>query len=82
LAETPYYDLYAKMYDQIKINGIKVKISYFTYTGDVPKTSGIWTYIAIDRNGVSDPSTSMTYDKIATYSSAKAKMLSVGGAMT
>ena len=27
LAATPFYDLYAQMYDQLKINGIKVKIS-------------------------------------------------------
>ena len=37
--------------------------------------TGVFTYVAVDRNGISDPPTAMTYDKIATYSSAKAKML-------
>ena len=28
LALTPFYDLYAQMYDQLKINGIKIKVAF------------------------------------------------------
>ena len=41
--------------------------------------TGVYTYIAFDRNGISAPgSAGMTYEKIASYSSAKAKMLNPG----
>ena len=39
---------------------------------------GVFTYIAFDRNGVSQPGANMTYDKISTYSSARGKMLLPG----
>lgn len=44
-----------------------------TYPG-----AGVYTYIAFDRNGISEPQASMSCEKIATYSSAKAKMLNPG----
>ena len=40
--------------------------------------TGVYTYIAFDRNGISDPSSTMSYEKIASYSSAKTKMLNPG----
>jgi len=45
-------------------------------------TTGVFTYVAVDRNGISDPPTAMTYEKIATYSSAKAKMLTAGSSVS
>lgn len=80
LAATPFYDLYAQMYDQLKINGIRIKVGFRgPQTTDVAyPTTGVYSYIAIDRNGVCQPNGEMTYEKIATYSSAKAKMLTQG----
>ena len=43
---------------------------------------GVWTQIAFDRNGISETAPSMTYEKIATYSSAKAKMLTPGSTVS
>lgn len=41
-------------------------------------SQGVYTHVAIDRNGICHPTTGMTYDKISTYSSARAKMLTPG----
>ena len=40
--------------------------------------AGVYTQIAIDRNGVCDPTAGMTFEKIATYSSAKSKIFATG----
>ena len=40
--------------------------------------TGVYAYIAFDRNGVCDPISGMSFEKIATYSSAKSKMLLPG----
>ena len=72
------------MYDQIKINGIKIKLSMKglseNSSGFAPQ--GIFTYIAFDRNGICHPTSGMTYEKIATYSSAKGKMLNPGSTLS
>lgn len=52
-----------------------------TAEGGIPEgfpTGGVYTYIAFDRNGISDPVNEMTYEKVATYSSAKGKTLLSG----
>ena len=82
LATTPFYDLYAQMFDQLKINGIKVKISMKGLsTGGVYPGTGVYTYIAFDRNGISETAPSMRYEKILTYSSARGKMLTSGSSL-
>ena len=48
-----------------------------TYPG-----TGVFTYIAFDRNGVSEAAPNMSYEKIATYSSAKSKMLLPGSTVS
>lgn len=48
-----------------------------TYPG-----TGVYTYIAFDRNGVSEAASNMSYDKITTYSSAKSKMLLPGSTVS
>ena len=80
LAASPFYDLYAQMFDQIKINGIKIKIGMKGLAGEAGAypTQGVYTYLAFDRTGISDPAAGMTYEKIATYSSARGKMLLPG----
>ena len=79
LALTPFYDLYAQMYDQLSINGIRIKIGYMGHGGeDGFPSQGVYTQVAIDRNGICHPVANMTYDKITTYSSARAKMLTPG----
>jgi len=47
-------------------------------TLDAYPNEGVYTYIAFDRNGIASAKTGMTYEKLATYSSAKAKMLHGG----
>lgn len=71
------------MYDQLKVNGIKCKIALKCDGPDLGyPASGVFTYVAVDRNGISDPPTAMTYEKIATYSSAKSKMLTPGSSVS
>ena len=41
-------------------------------------SQGVYTQVAIDRNGICHPTANMSYDKITTYSSARAKMLNPG----
>ena len=63
----------------MKINGIKVKISMKGLaSGAAYPGTGVYTYIAFDRNGICQPTSGMSYEKIASYSSAKAKMLNPG----
>ena len=50
-------------------------------TGGVYPGTGVYTYIAFDRNGVSEPMAQMSYDKILTYSSARGKMLTPGSSL-
>ena len=79
LALTPFYDLYAQMYDQLSLNGVRIKIGYMGHGGtDGFPSQGVYTYVAFDRNGLSQPAAGMTFEKIATYSSARAKMLTPG----
>lgn len=73
------------MYDQLKVNGIKCKIALkYGSASTEPSypSTGVFTYVAVDRNGISDPPTAMKYEKIATYSSAKAKMLTPGSSVS
>ena len=65
------------------MNGIKVKISLKGLSERASGFSpqGVFTYIAFDRNGITSPIAEMTYDKIATYSSAKGKMLTSGSSL-
>ena len=78
LFDSTFYDKYATIFDQVKINNIKVQIRPYTYT-DTP------AYVmtaAFDRNGISDPASGMTEPKIASYSSAKSLMVTNTGMNT
>jgi len=70
------------MYDQLKINGIRIKIGMKgrAEDGSYPN-GGVFTYVAFDRNGISTPEENLIYEKIATYSSAKGKMLYGGSSV-
>ena len=60
LFDSTFYDKYATIFDQVKINNIKVQIRPFTYH-DTP------AYVltaAFDRNGLSETAVSMTEPKI------------------
>ena len=50
-------------------------------TGGVYPGTGVYTYIAFDRNGISETAPSMSYEKILTYSSARGKMLTHGSSL-
>ena len=76
--DSTFYDKYATIFDQVKINNVKVQIRPYTYT-DTP------AYVmtaAFDRNGISSPATAMTEPKIASYSSAKSIMVTNTGMNT
>lgn len=78
MSDSTFYDKYATIFDQVKINNIKVQIRPYTYT-DTP------AYVltaAFDRNGISETAAMMTEPKIATYSSAKSIMVTNAGMNT
>jgi len=78
LFDSTFYDKYATIFDQVKINNVKVQIRPYTYT-DTP------AYVmtaAFDRNGISETAAMMTEPKIATYSSARSIMVTNTGMNT
>ena len=56
LSESPFYPKYSTMYDQVKINAIKVQIQPYMDSGK----SSLVLAAAIDRNGISAPITGIT----------------------
>ena len=74
LADSPFYDKYATIFDQVKINVIKVQIQAYTGTD----TASYMLTAAFDRNGVSEAASNMTEAKISTYSSARSIMVNNG----
>lgn len=74
LSESPFYDKYATIFDQVKINAIKVQIQSYTGTD----TASYLLSAAFDRNGISAPNSGMTEDKISSYSSVKSIMVNNG----
>jgi len=56
LASSPFYDKYATIFDQVKINSIKVQIQAYTASDDRSYVLSA----AFDRNGVSDPVAGIT----------------------
>ena len=74
LSESPFYDKYATIFDQVKINAIKVQIQSYTGTD----TASYLLSAAFDRNGISAPISGMTEDKISSYSSVKSIMVNNG----
>ena len=74
LSESPFYDKYATIFDQVKINCVKVQIQAYT-------SGGHGSYVlsaAFDRNGLSVPVAGITEEKISSYSSARNIMVSHG----
>ena len=74
LTDSPFYDKYATIFDQVKINAIKVQIKPYT----TPTTNSYVLTAAFDRNGISHPTAGMIETKISSYSSAKSIMVSFG----
>jgi hypothetical protein len=56
LSESPFYPKYATIFDQVKINAIKVQIQPYMDSG---KPSLVLA-AAIDRNGISTPTVGIT----------------------
>ena len=76
--DSTFYDKYATIFDQVKINNVKVQIRPYTYA-DTP------AYVmtaAFDRNGISETAAMMTEPKITTYSSARSIMVTNTGMNT
>lgn len=74
LSDSPFYDKYATIFDQVKINCVKVQIQAYT-------SGGHGSYVlsaAFDRNGLSSPVAGITEEKISSYSSARNIMVSHG----
>jgi len=78
LTDSPFYDKYATIFDQVKINSIRVQITPYTKS-----TSDSYVLTAaFDRNGISDPTSGITETKISSYSSAKSIMVNFGSKNT
>lgn len=76
--DSTFYDKYATIFDQVKINNIKVQIRPYTYAD----TPGYVLTAAFDRNGISLPVDGITEPKISTYSSARSIMVTNGSTNT
>ena len=74
LTDSPFYDKYATIFDQVRINAVKSNdLSLY-----VRCTKLLFLTAAFDRNGVANPISGMTQAKISSYSSAKSIMVGVG----
>jgi len=78
LTDSPFYDKYATIFDQVKINSIRVQINPYTK----PTGNSYVLTAAFDRNGISDPTSGITETKISSYSSAKSIMVNFGSKNT
>jgi len=78
LFDSTFYDKYATIFDQVKINNVKVQIRPYTHSD----TSAYVMIAAFDRNGISEVASNITEPKITTYSSAKSIMVSNAGMNT
>lgn len=81
LRQSTYFSNYSPMYDQMKIDKIRVKVT--GSNADSAQTLNVSpaVVLAFDRNGLS-PGQQLTSSVVSTYSSAQLKTWSLGNAFT
>ena len=81
LANTGFYNLFIQMYDQIKINAIKVKITLLSATQNIFSATNNPVFVsAWDRNGISTQSETpeQPFRFVSSYGSAITRPMTVG----
>ena len=80
LKNSGFYNLFAQMYDQIKLNAVHVKITLLSANAGIYSATNNPVFCsAWDRNGTAyNPNSVITYQSIASYGSAMTKPLTVG----
>lgn len=81
LRNTGYFNNFAQMYDQIKLNGVKVKITLLSASTAIYSATNNPVFVsAWDRNGLSAAGTTQlpTYTLTASYGSALTRPLTQG----
>ena len=81
LRQSAFFPNYAPMYDQMKIEKIRVKVTGSRAGSAQTSNVSPAVVLAFDRNGLS-PSQQVTSATISTYSSAQLKQWSSGNAFT
>lgn len=82
LKNSGFYNLFAQMYDQIKLNAVHVKITLLAGSGSIYSATNNPVFVsAWDRNGISitsSGSSALTFNTVSSYGSAITKPLTVG----
>lgn len=79
LQNSGFYNNFAQMYDQIKLNGIRVKITLLAASSSIYSATNNPVFVsAWDRNGKSNSSNTLTYAIVSSYGSAQTRPLTQG----
>lgn len=81
LRNSEFYSNYAPMYDQVKMDKVRLKITGFRAGSAQTDNISPSVVLAFDRNGL-DPTQTVTANLISTYSSAQLKQWSNGNSFT
>ena len=81
LSNSGFYDLFAQMYDQIKLNAVKVKITLLSAAENIFSSTNNPVFVcAWDRNGVNSTTTNPAepFRYVSSYGSAITRPMTVG----
>ena len=80
LKNSGFYNNFAQMYDQIKLNGIRIKITLLSASSSIYSSTNNPVFVsAWDRNGKSGTSnTALSYAIVSSYGSAQTRPLTQG----
>lgn len=84
LKNSGFYNLFAQMYDQIKLNAVHVKITLLAGSGSIYSATNNPVFVsAWDRNGITMQSSGglpsvLTFSNVSSYGSAVTRPLTVG----
>lgn len=81
LTNSGFYDLFAQMYDQVKLNAVKVKITLLSAAQNIFSSTNNPVFVcAWDRNGVNstNPNPDEPFRYVSSYGSAITRPMTVG----
>lgn len=79
LKNSGFYNNFAQMYDQIKLNAVRVKITLLAASSSIYSSTNNPVFVsAWDRNGRSAPASALSFNIISSYGSAQTRPLTQG----
>lgn len=79
LKNSGFYSLFGQMYDQIKLNGIRIKITLLSASNSIYSPTNNPVFVsAWDRSGIASGSNPITFTRVSSYGSALTRPLTQG----